>query len=408
MSLGCVSAAAMNLSAVAFSSIVPFGNGAWTYDTTYTTLATKGPNHAGLFASAIKQYNESATPGHTIDQIFSYGGDIEMYCAGSGGSDPSEPCLPNQFLVIFYPTSQVNARHNDWDVYLNQLGDSGYASLEQYKQINKRAKHVVVIDGRVDNPSEADYLNHLNTLSPENAAHFADKVAKTLCASDDVDGVQFDIEPFSFSGKGGANQGPGQRYFYTEIAKDFAGYYGNANDPAGVNPSLSSDPLHCVDQQHPNGRFFSVFTFTQAVTPEVASTLTHHGNGMIVDSLYDLGNKPGGEINSPATFKALVTAEVSRMKTIADTYQLPYQFAIPAAASAHEFESVDGESTGYAQLTYVESAIDVIQPDQLTLTDPNFKGVDVWSWNQQMLWHDRQFKPSQPSAAVLNYLNDRL
>ena len=400
-------------SAVSFAGIqsnIPFGHGTWLYDGIYDSTGKKLPPQAGMFVDQLSQYNKSANLNSQISQIYAYGGDIEMYCGGSGESDPSAICTPNDLLVVYYPPQVISKANNNWDFLLKTTGDSGYSSVQQYKNVFGSKNNVIVLDGRMDNINlkQYDYLDHLNTLNAEDAQHFANKIAKSICASDDVDGVQFDIEPFSFVGEGGSFPGTGQQFFYTELAKDFAGYYGNASDPDGINQDPSKDPFHCVDAKHPQGRFFSVFTFASKVTSAVATVFTHHGNGMIVDSLYDLGIKPGGEFNTVLEFTALVNTEMKLMKGIAATYGLSYKFAIPAAASAHEFESKNGIPTGQKQLDYVKAAILAIQPETLKATDPNFKGVDIWSWNQSMWWHGMQFTPAQPDNATLSYLATNL
>lgn len=388
------------------NSTIPFGNGAWVYDGTYDSFGSKLAPKAGLFVDNLTAYNNMATDGHRIDQPFAYGGDIEMYCQGSGETSVGDTCSPNSFLITLYPASQVSKSKNKWDYFPAKLGDSGFASLEQYKQVPNTKNHVIVIDGRLDNTITGtyDYLDHLNTLNATDAQNFADKVAYSICADDSIRGTQFDVEPFSFAGEGGSfpvtdTSKKGQEFFYQQIAKDFAGYH--SGDP-------SKDPFHCVDKKNPNGRFFSVFTFSKSITSEVAKTLTKYHNGMVVDSLYDLGSKPGGTVNSVAEFRAFAVAEIAAMKALANRYGLAYQFAIPAAASAHEFESKSGVSTGYKQIDYVKAAIGAIQPDQLKQSDPNFKGVDVWSWNKAMWWGGNQFTPAKPSDDVLNYLKDTL
>lgn len=394
----------LTFTAIANNNIIPKGNGAWVYDQTYNAQGTPLMPKAGLFVDAIKQYNAGAGDEHTINQVFSYGGNLEMYCAGSGESDPGTECGPNQFLVLFYPPQNISKKNNNWDFYMRNMGDSGYTSLEQYKSI-KQSHHVIDIDGRVDNAKLGiyDYLDHLNTLNQTDAAHFADKVAKNMCANDDIDGVQFDIEPFSFTGKGGTFTGPGQKYFYTQLAKDFAGYYARSDDPAGVNPNTISDPLHCVSTKHPNGRFFSVFTFSKYVTADVVTAFKHHDNGMIVDSLYDLSSQPGGTLTTVSEFSTLVSAELQAIKS----KDVPYQFAIPAAASAHEFESINGKATGQLQLDYVKAAIGAINQAGIR-NDPNFKGIDLWSWNQQMEWNGLKLTPEAPNTATIEYLQNNL
>lgn len=380
---------------------IPFGNGAWLYDGTYSSSGEKQPPKAGLFVNSLTAYNNTATEGHRITQPFAYGGDIEMYCQGSGESQVGDACSPNNLLVIYYPAGTISKSKNDWGYFPAVLGDSGYASVQQYSHVPYVKNNVAVIDGRVDNGITGiyDYLDHLNTLGKTDAEHFADKVAYTLCADDSLRGIQFDIEPFSFTGKGGTFAGTGQKYFYDQIAKDFAGYH---------DGDSSNDSFHCVDKKNPDGRFFSVFTFSKSITPEVAATLTKYHNGMVVDSLYDLGEKPGGSYNTVAEFKALAAKEIADMQAISQQYNLAYQFAIPVSASAHEFETKAGVSTGQKQMDYVTAAIEAIQPDQLKQSDPNFKGVDVWAWNQAMWWGGNQYTPSKPSNAVLDYLKNTL
>ena len=379
------------------NTIIPKGNGAWVYDETYNAQGTRINPKAGLFVDALKQYNAGASDEHKINQIFSYGGNLEMYCSGSGESNLTTQCGPNQFLILFYPPQNISKKNNDWDYYMRNIGDSGYASLEQYKDVDQ-SNHVITIDGRVDNTKLGiyDYLDHFNTLSKTDAAHFADKVAKNICANNDIDGVQFDIEPFSFTGKGGTYAGSGQKYFYSQLAKDFAGYYANPNDPAGINPDISTDPLHCINAKHPNGRFFSTFTFSQYVTPEVIEAFKHHNNGMVVDSLYDLSNTPGGTLTSVSEFSKLVSNELQAIKSKGIAYQL----AIPAAASAHEFG-------GIHQIDYVKTAIGLINQAGIR-NDENFKGIAVWGWTQQMWWNGIKLTPASPDTATIKYLQNHL
>jgi hypothetical protein len=387
-------------------NIIPHGNGTWIYDITYDKDGTKLKPVAGLFYNTLAQYNKGATAGSQLDHLFYYGGGIEMYCSSS-----LQNCTPNSFLVSYFEPQQINSKKNNWDFWTQSLGDSGFSSGQAYQKLVGAKQNIPVLDGRVDviDP-DGDYLNHLNDASEIDAAHFADKVAKSVCADDNIDGVQFDIEPFSFTGDKGVFSGQGQQYFYQQIAKDFAGYYdgkpSSTKDADGIN-HLTVDPLRCVDAAHPNGRYFSVFTFGGAVTPQVVAAFTQHGNGYIVDSLYDLANTPGGTLTSPQQFSQLIKDEIIAMKSKG----VPYQFAIPAAASAHEFEMKNGKPTGYQQLQYVSTALNAIKAAGV-IEDPNFKGIDVWAWNQQMWWNGTQFSPATPPAAegddVFHYLQQHL
>jgi hypothetical protein len=394
--------------------IIPYGYGTWVYDKIFRdkddtspladgTLEIKPGNFVkpGLFKDAITAWNQKATA-FPYTQVYSYGGDIEMYCRGSGESAKTDPCIKaNGFksdkgledgFVVTFPG-------DDKDKHI------GLKSLEGYLNIPKVAQNILIIDGRMDNKigDEDDYLDYFNTLEKDEAEAFADKVSKNICGNNSVDGVQFDIEPFSFTGEGGSVSGSGQQYFYNQIAKNFAGWNGNANDNTGVNPNLTNDPFGCVNANHPNGRFFSIFTFAKAITPDVKTMLTQYGNGCVMDSLYDLGPLPGGQLNSVDNFKKYAAQEIKDMQAL----NVPYQFAIPAAASAHEFETKTGQAAAGEgnQIQYIKAVMELIDIKVLKVQDPNFKGIGVWSWNQKMYWHGDEYTPASPSDETMSYLD---
>ena len=381
-------------------NIIPFGYGTWVYDEEYGDDISAGSialKHgkfvkSGLFKDTITAWNNQAK-GFPYTQIFSYGGDIEMYCRGSGQSHTADPCikangytskkgLEDAFLVTF-PGDEKDQQ-------------IGLKNLEAYLHIPKVAQNIIIIDGRVDLPTgtEDEYLDYINALPENEATYFADKVSKAVCGNNNVAGVQFDIEPFSFTGEGGMVQGPGQKYFYNQIAKNFA-----------------STEFGCVNTDHPNGRIFSIFTFAKAITPDVKTMLTQYGNGYVMDSLYDLGPLDGGQLNSIEDFKTYAAKEIEDMKAL----DIPYQFAIPAAASAHEFETrvtkdgINMKAAGLGkQIEYVKAAIELIKDN--ALDDPNFKGIGIWSYNQKMFWPKGgdEYTPASPSEETMNYLDSAM
>lgn len=405
---------------------IPYGNGVWAYDATkYSSTGKASDPVAGYFLTQLDQYNfpngHDGQPNSTgpISQVFAYGGDVELYCQGSGGSAPGSACLPKSFLLVYYPPFLFNGSTNNWDFWQNSLGDSGFRSVTDYKRLTyynptdnkiEPAQAIADIDGRVDmahtndDDTNQDYLNSLNILSKTDASRFADVVAKGICADDNIDGVQFDIEPFSFTGGTSTDpnkpplKGDGQKYFYEEIAKDFAGHY---------DDSAVKDPLHCVDTAHPNGRIFSVFTFADKVTPDVEQVFNKYHNGYVVDSLYDLGtdtNPDQPTWHDLATFDKLAIDEIKKMAT----KNVPYQFAIPAAASVHEYESSTMTNKGIGkgnQYAYVLGALSAIKQYGLT---PNFKGIDVWSYNKEMWWHGYKFEPAYPQGQTIIELQQGL
>ncbi len=380
------------------------------------------------------------------------------------------------------------ATTNFWETYVagdiasrgSQKGahtTSGFRAGAEYSQVymnapNAKPVMVADIDGRLDVANlDDDFLDGLNVMSQADAGQLADFIAKNICADDRADGVQFDLEPFDFGNTTGRLNNTnmssiiskytsqlsasGQQYFYTQIAKDFAGYHGNPDDPAGINNTLVkgeyTDPLHCVDRAHPNGRFFSVFTFSGHVTPAVVTVFTHHNNGLIVDSLYDLTTslpvpEPGGSPTCPTVpvtvnvpghgsqtyppFQLLVRAEIAKMKSLG----VPYQFGIPVGASAHEFEtSVAYNSSGAKTTTtatfgasgscaaepvvnqnqggYVSVALNELKNGGV-LDDPNYRGIAAYGWSQQSWWTDvsdpaapyYELQPDYPNIASLTAL----
>ena len=404
---------------------------------------------------------------------------IAKSCSGFLDCNNGLPATPTFFDNAVMPDAVVNgslkARHVT----------SGFIASQAYAQTlfgkvgsKKRVSLVVDIDGRLDVDDAGasadnrqayiennDYLNGLNIMSPMDARHLADFMAKTICANDLNDGVQFDLEPFCLDGSCGTLKGTvgnkdwnGQYYFYQEIAKDLAGWYGQTGHKNQYN-QVGKDPLRCVDAAHPQGRFWSVFTFAtrlklddKSKTKKIKQLFTKYNNGLVVDSLYDLsGNvdilkktqikdvtttvpQPAGDYVCPSanrtakngliypSFSSLVSAEIKEMKKL----NMPYQFAIPGGASTHEFESVteagleqtmlktaDCDASG-RQAAYITAAFQAMQ-DLKVSEDENYKGYAIYGWSQASWWTDTsqgsqryvQLLPGYPKDDVLTALHDK-
>lgn len=372
-----------------------YGNGTWIYDAQFTDGPDgKAYTKAGLWANNLNNYNTGAATNSKISQFFTYGGDLEMYCRGSGGALITDACNSKNMLVNYFPPSFYNT-----NLTLAQLGDSGYSSTAAYKNSailaqtsTKVNPHIIpIVDGRLDNPASSDYLSALNILPQAEAEQLADNVARVFCADNAVDGVQFDIEPFDFTKSG-------QQFFYNQIAKDFAGEN---------KDSTGADRFSCKNVSHPNGRSFSVFTFPSKVNAKFVQTMEKHSNGYAIYSLYDLPeNASVGPVNSPSSYYTLVRQQI----TLAVNSGAYFQLAIPAAASVHEFESLNGKATGYSQLDYVKQAIKAIN-DSGVRSNPRFIGIDVWGWSKYMSYPPHStnvYSPSAPPASVLQYLQQNL
>jgi hypothetical protein len=349
------------------------GNSAWVYDNLFSNTGKKIGFTAGLFSSKINEYNTLAGSKHALTQLFSYGGSMEMYCAGSGGTAASVVCDASN-MFIYYQPGQAST-----NAYYNALTKSAIP-----------VSIIPVVDGQLNLTGASDYLSAFNNLDEKTAIIFADKVATAYCADNQIAGVQFDLEPFDMTQ-------PGQRYFYQQIAKDFA----------GKNQATGTDPLKCVDATHPNGRTFSVFTTAAKINPTVATAFNQYSNGYIIDSLYDLGPNAGGIANSPVNYGKYASREIVKLMLAAKTYGVKYQIGIPAAASVHEFETKNGVKSGYKQADYVAQAMNAINTNGVR-NDARFMGIDLWSWKDKFFWNGMQFTPQVPSATVLNYLSTRL
>lgn len=404
---------------ISASDIIPYGNAAWIYDGTYNNEGSKGPLKPGLFASNLNSFNDNAEAGHEITQLFIYGGDIECPSSDEIVSHPDVLNDSNSAYYNYYP-KDFTPKPLTWDKYtkdnkvVSAFGSSQvYAPGKQFPQkdgsylvtdlsgIRKAVYKILVIDGDV---SSGGYAQGLNKMTETQARAFADKVSIAVCSDQSIDGVQFDIEPFSFTGEGGALSGNGQKYFYQQIAKNFAGWFKKEYySVKGINPDPSSDPIHAVSAKHPNGRFFSIFASANKVTQDVKDIYDRFRNFYFIVSLYDLDSTPGGQLTEPEKYKKLITRQIEKINASA----IPYQLAIPGAASVHEFESVDGKNSGVKQLDYVKTVFESINSLKIRNT-PNFKGMAIWSWNQAIWWKGHKFEPPSPPKDVINYLQKNL
>jgi hypothetical protein len=348
-------------------------NSTWAYDN----------GTAGAWAKTISAYNTGATRGHKLTQLFSYATDMEMYCPHNKAAD----CTPSDLDSYYTPASSGWASTL---AYYNDFHGSGRA-----------ADHISlspIIDGRTD---AGGYLIPFNKLSPSLARTFADQVAAQVCADPRIDGIQFDIEPFDMTSKNG------QYHFYRQIAKDFAGEH---------TGHTAADPYGCLSAAHPQGRYFSVFTFASSIqagtasAANVAAVVSAYHNAYVIDSLYDLGTNPAGWLNDLPVYRTLVTRQAEDMKTWADRQRIPYAFGIPAAASAHEYRTCTGSchpgadgSTGHPMLSYTKDAVAAID-DARAPGDRLFLGTDIWALTNSVSSEGATVTPAPAPADVLRYL----
>ena len=358
----------------------PRGNGTWVYDASFQDGPAGLPYvEPGLWREELGGYNQSAPPEHRIDQVFSYGGDLEMECRG--GSD----CTQDKMHVYYYPPTAQHASRS-----LLETGASGFVSTQAYVE-TPGANHVIpIFDGRFD---AGGYLQQFTSLNEQQARTFADIFSRAVCADPAIPGVQLDLEPFDIGD-------PAQAWFYDQLAQNLA----------GENEALEAI-FRCKTDRHPQGRFFSVFTFGNQITRELGEIFTRYGNGYVIISLYDLGPGSAGVASNPQDYRGYVANEINR--TVSNSIaagNVPFQLAIPAAASTKEFESYRGDASGYSQREYVEQALDALDASGVRQNE-SFLGVAVWGWSKFMAWppHSNDvFEPGSPPADVLSVLRERL
>ena len=362
------------------SAFPPYGNGTWVYDARFLDGPAGQPyGQAGLWVDTLRAYNEMAGEGSRLNQVFSYGGDLEMECEGY------EDCTSQKMHVYYYPPTSGHPSRS----FLN-VGNSGFQSTQAYAAVGEDVLVIPVFDGRFDGNG---YLRQFHTLNEGQARTYADIFARTVCADPTVAGVQLDLEPFDL-GVGA------QRHFYDQVAKNLA----------GQNDELEAI-FQCRSERFPSGRFFSVFTFAASITPELGQMFTRYDNGYLVLSLYDLGPGGAGQANDPEVYGGYVADEIRRaMENSSASGNVPFQLAIPAAASTKEFESYEGRFSGFAQAEYVEAALDAIDASGVR-DDERFLGIALWGFSRFMAYppHTEQtFEPSSPPPAVQAILAGRM
>lgn len=362
-------------------SFPPRGNAAWIYDPQHKPRSGARVE-AGYFARALSQYNGTAGWAHRITELYVYAGDMEMYCP----QKQPRRCRKKDFHVYYAPGKQSPQPARNRSV-------AAYQSRRKHSPGLAGTYIVPVIDGTISGHGQ---LSGFNRLSRRQAESYADVVAKTVCADPAAAGIQFDLEPFNVSTRNG------QYYFYRRIAHDF-----------------SSEAVGCVDSIHPRGRFFSIFASARHIRPgttsasHVKSIMGVADNGYLIDSLYDLSGSPAGSRTPVDRYRRFVGTETLHMRRWADRLGIPYQFGVPAAASAHEYAACKGAGCRYApassatQLSYVKAAINAVDKAGAR-NDERFLGIAVWAWSPTVSYGGMEFMPTRPPPSVLGYLANRL
>jgi hypothetical protein len=396
-------------------------------------------NWLSLVQQVIQGYNNncSENPKSEINLLYLYASDLELPWSSTITPGLSNP-YNNSKNYQFYLT------HKDATTNKDTISSK---ALQQAMNFTKKTdtQICVIIDGRINN----GYLQNFNDskiFSNDNAKTLADIVlngangslgisnfAQSSTNFPRINGVHFDIEPFD-------STEPNQVAFYTEIGTKLA----------------------------QNNQYFSIFSFPNNINQTTANML--RDNGYLIIPLYDLldmKDTPTECSGTPETgsYKKCITSDskypmdasgfkiveknkvnqlintynsdvphsldgysnaaqatVSQTIAFANQYKIKYKFALPATASAHEFEtwsdllfnfkpqknSSNKPTTQFAttnsgptirknannvpQINYLTKALIAIQngissSQQNKNFDPSlFLGLDIYGFSFKSLW----------------------
>jgi hypothetical protein len=363
----------------------PFsGHSAWVYDT-HNVPGEPRTVSPGFFSAEIARYNRNADPGHKISTIYSYHGSMEMYCSKH---DPKH-CPPDKLILSLATETSAANHHQRSSVahYRQTLGASD--------KLPEGVGSVAIIDGVVNGHYEGS-LKGFNELSQEAANAFAEKVAAALCKDPNIEGVQFDLEPLDVRKKNG------QYFFYKRIAALFA----QDNGP-------------CIDENHPQGRYFSVFAPVHSLKANSQSAknlqaiFSAHQNGYLIAPIYDLDATPLGHSTSVKHYRKLAQRQLDMLNRWSKQAEVPFKIGIPAAASVHEYVDCKGPPCKKktplptSQLDYVQAVFTAMAETKIR-DNPFFLGNAVWAWSRGISHGGASFHPQKPSDNMQDLLGRQL
>ena len=223
-----------------------------------------------------------------------------------------------------------------------------------------------------------DYSPDLSKLSPSQLQDWADAVAELYCSYEIVDGIQMDLEPFA-----GKYKAPFLLFL------------------KALSANLRSPERNCASPTHPSGRSITTFLFAESLSPEVWDALGP--NGFVSVSGYDLSAAPAGVPSTPAFFSNALAASIATATASAAAANGSFFVGIPAAASAHEFESYTLANgtviKGSPQQEYVKGALAALASGAKGA--PGYLGPALWGFSSEMSYppHSNNFfLPGNPFA----------
>lgn len=331
--------------------LIPEGHAAWVYSD---------------FVGEITEYNLSTTD-NKINNIYLVGGEINVKCTAS------EACERADLRAFYYADP---------------------ALLDEIDKELPGTRVIPTLDGRVG----SEYVqSSFNTLDFQHTLWLALEVGSAYC-SQDVPGVQVDIEPFEAH----LGTAPGQLLFYSNLADVLAGRHD------GYVDALIEDPVSCKTDSYPEGRFFSIFMSAKKLDSQMVEILSRNGNGYVDVSGYDIVEPAtpfrDGEhealFASPASYKAALTSSIREIQASG----VDYRIGLPFAASQSEFETLltdYGSISGFPQSDYVNAAKQVMEEMSVCMHE-HFIGIAVWGFSDPATYGNT--RPSYAGEDTLSEL----
>lgn len=326
----------------------------WIYDQegafTKDGVKKKDP---GQYIADLNTWNKNAAAGNEINELYTYGADMEMY---SGNDLEAYYTTPIKVLTKDAPNHYITK-----DNYNGPLNVALYKDQVKLKDVHAKIYMSPIVDGRFD----TGYLTGFSGLSKDDVTAYADLVANQICTDTNVDGIQFDLEPAKLTE-------PNQVTFYNRLSVDF-------------QAKTSSLPS-CRTKN----RYLSIFTFAQwlgnpSQSPELAKLLKQP-NFEVVDSLYDV---PGDSATAtPAEYQKNVANEITTLMEVQKQAGFNVKFGLPASCSAHEC-GPNGNN-----IDYINAVLKELGAHNVCALNKKFKGIGLWTF-------DDAGKYQKPSADVM-------
>eukprot|EP00591_Stephanopyxis_turris_P003476 CAMPEP_0195518442 /NCGR_PEP_ID=MMETSP0794_2-20130614/12902_1 /TAXON_ID=515487 /ORGANISM="Stephanopyxis turris, Strain CCMP 815" /LENGTH=421 /DNA_ID=CAMNT_0040647405 /DNA_START=28 /DNA_END=1293 /DNA_ORIENTATION=- len=335
-------------------------------------VPTTNQNPTYAFTYTAEQQNwMSAVEGDNLEAVFVYAGDVEFYCRGSPTSVDGGGASPEDLACTFEGDSP-NAF-----VYYSDFAKNASAA---FKAAGKQV--YINFDGRIT-PKVMSFVPDFSKLSATAISEFANATAAHVCNDPNVDGMAWDVEPFSNN----------QVSFFSQLDKHITA---------------------C-------GKRWGVFAFGESFNEEMWTTGLGQ-SGFLFDSTYDLDCTaeqlpPNGcqpcQCTPPAVYETVLTEHLASVMALAKQYAKPYMLMVSGSGSTQLYEecttsTCSGAGGGpvynatcpYTMADWMEKAVKVFDTAGVK-NDPNFEGIGVYGWTTT---NGGGFSPVVPPSANLDVL----